>query len=703
MEKINWTVNGMTCTNCALSVTKVLERHGMGSIFVSPIDGKVSFTNEKQLELDSIIAAINGLGYQVLQKDEKASAKQSWFSSNRNRFLFTLPFTLVLMLHMLHKWLPVHWLMNSYIQLMLCTPVLITGMVFFGKSAILSLRSGVPNMNVLVVLGALLAFIYSFVGTIVLNDMNYMFYESCASIITLVFFGNYLEEATMQSTQRALKQLSASQQVMANMIAFDDKHEEQVFQVENNQLKTGDLILIRSGEQIPMDCKILWGECEVDESLITGESMPVFKSKKDQLIGGSILHSGTVKAQVTATGNETVLSGILNMVRMAQSEKPPMQKLADRISAIFVPTVILIALACFALNYWLMDVSSGEALMRSIAVLVISCPCAMGLATPAAISVGLGRAAKKGIIFRNATILEKFKSIRRIVFDKTGTLTTGKFSIQSYHTDIEAAQFKSIVFSLEKYSSHPIAQSITKEWQGAQTIHWKSVEEIKGKGVRAIASDGTIYEAGAATFHTSEQSSEHNVNVYRNGEQIGWLDLEDAIRPEAESIIAWFHAKGIATVMLTGDSEAKANAVAARLHITTVLAQQDPAMKMEQIAKMNKEMPTAMVGDGINDAPALAKASIGISVSDATQLALQQSDMVLMNQGLTHLPEAMGLGKHTFLTIKQNLFWAFAYNLIAIPIAAMGLLTPSFSALAMGFSDVMLGLISLNLFFKKVF
>jgi len=230
------------------------------------------------------------------------------------------------------------------------------------------------------------------------------------------------------------------------------------------------------------------------------------------------------------------------------------------------------------------------------------------------------------------------------------------------------------------------------------------VEEIKGKGVKAVHANGDVFEAGSSSLHPNENAEAfHNVNVYQNGHLIGWLDMEDEIRPEAAGVISWFQSKGIETIMLTGDVESKAMAVASRLKINKVLAQHDPSMKLEQISRLNSEMPTAMVGDGINDAPALAKSAIGISVSDASQLALQQSDLVLMNQGLTHLPEAMGLGKHTFLTIRQNLFWAFAYNIIAIPIAAMGLLTPSFSALAMGFSDVMLGLISLNLFFKKVF
>jgi len=463
------------------------------------------------------------------------------------------------------------------------------------------------------------------------------------------------------------------------------------------------LILIKTGEQIPIDCKILWGDCAVDESIITGESLPISKTKKDFLIGGSLLEEGSVKAIVTAIGNETVLSGIVKMVQKAQSEKPPMQKLADRISAIFVPTVICIAIVVYLINFFFVHVALNDAIMRAIAVLVISCPCAMGLATPAAISVGLGRAAKKGIIYRNASTLELFKSIRQIVFDKTGTLTTGKFAIQQFETTIDENQFMSIVFSMEKYSTHPIAQSIVNAWSKSTLIRWKQIEEIKGIGIKAVDDQNNVYEIGSKKILPTEINTDsHHIYLLKNKAIIGWIDVMDEIRPEAKNVIEWLNVHEIETIMLTGDLHEKANAVAKELNIKQVYAEQSPLEKMQQIERLSLITPTAMVGDGINDAPALAKSTIGISIGNASQLALQQADVVLINQGLSHLPEAMGLGKHTYLTIKQNLFWAFAYNIIAIPIAAIGLLTPTFSALAMGFSDVMLAIISLNLFVKKV-
>ena len=530
-----------------------------------------------------------------------------------------------------------------------------------------------------------------------------MFYETAATIITLVFLGNFLEDASIASTQRELNKLVKSQKVMANMIAFDDEHKEHVFPVENTQLRVGDLILIKSGEQVPVDCKVLWGDVHVNEAIITGESLPVHKYAKDKLIGGSIIHDGTVKAQVTAVGDDTVLSGIINMVKQAQGEKPPVQQLADKISAVFIPVVLVIA-AVTLIASWIVLKDFTPALMRSIAVLVIACPCAMGLATPAAIAVGLGRAAKTGILFRNATSLETFKDIKQVVFDKTGTLTTGKFIVDGFEAlNGDKEQFKKTVFSLEKYSNHPIAKCITDAWKTKDQVHWKKIEEVKGLGMQAEDKDGNNYTAGS--YKCAEgltKDDTHNVYILRNGLLLGWIDVKDEIRPEAKSIIDYLHSKDIKTILLSGDRLATCTQLAVKLGIDTVFAEQTPQQKLNKVAELSSFVPTAMVGDGINDAPALAKATIGISMNEASQIAVQSAQVVLMNHGLKNLPTALGLGKHTYLTIKQNLFWAFAYNIIAIPVAAFGFLTPTFGALVMGLSDVVLAINSVRLFVKKV-
>ncbi|OQP46797.1 heavy metal translocating P-type ATPase [Niastella populi] len=705
MKKVNWKVDGMTCSNCALTVQQYLNNEGLANVKVNLIGGEVSFDingkNEQQ-----ILKGIESLGYSV-QGDGPAAPQKSkrLFRNHKQRFLFCLVFTLPLMLHMFDRWVHIHWLMNPWVQLGLCLPVYMVGMDFFGRSAIKSIRNRMPNMNVLVAIGATAAFVYSLTGALLNLGPQYLFFETAASIITLVFLGNYLEDASIESTQRALNSLARSQKVMANMIAFDENHQELIFPIENTQLRSGDLILIKSGEQVPADCKILTGDATVNESIITGESLPITKQAKDTLIGGSLVADGIIKAQVTAEAKDSVLSNIINLVKQAQSEKPPVQQMADKISAIFVPVVLAIAVVAFIINYLVLQ-DFTLALMRSIAILVIACPCAMGLATPAAIAVGLGRAAKNGVLFRNARSLELFRTIKQVVFDKTGTLTTGRFELANYQVvadNLSAEEFKHIAFSLEKYSNHPIAQCITLSWKRKDPIRFTKVEEKKGIGMMAITATGDQYIAGSfetAMSLTPEDS--HNVYITRNGQLLGWIDVKDEIRPEAISIVQYLRHRGIRTILLSGDRLNKCRQLANLLGIDEVIAEKKPEEKLAVIEDLTLQGPTAMVGDGINDAPALAKATIGISLSEASHIAVQTADVVLMNSGIRNLPLALGLGRHTFLTIKQNLFWAFIYNIVAIPVAAFGLLTPTFGALVMGLSDVVLAGNSVRLFVKKV-
>ncbi len=703
-ETIDWKVEGMSCTNCALSVEKLLKSKGAQNVSVNFIGGEVSFNKPDNTSLLSIEKEINQLGYHVANSSTEVKSQQvkKLFKNHLQRFLFCLIFTIPLWLHMfIHATI----LMNEWWQLALTIPVFIVGMGFFGKSGWRSLRKGVPNMNVLVAVGAIASFGYSLYGTFSGNPESFMFYETTATIITLVFMGNWLEDRSVQQTRAALNSLVVSQKIQANMIVYGENHEEHILPVDSKSLKTGDLILIKSGEYVPMDCKILSGSASVDESILTGESLPIEKTQGNSLIGSSIVTDGNVKAYVTAVGKETVLQSILKMVKEAQAEKPPMQQLADKISAIFIPTVLGIAVLCFLGNYFVADYSFSTSLLRSVAVLVIACPCAMGLATPAAIAVGLGRAAKHGILFKNARSLEVFKDIRQIVFDKTGTLTTGEFSISNFSVigDITEDDFKRIIFSMEKFSNHPIAKTITKNWKTSHTYIWKKIEEIKGIGLKAEDKDGNIFWAASykkAKGLTPELS--HNIYLIKNDLLLGWIDVQDKIRPEVQDVVNQLHRSGLKTILLSGDSEQKCTAIAKQIGIDVFYAEQTPEQKLEKITALNADLPTAMVGDGINDAPALAKATIGISLSDASQIAIQSAQVILMNDGLKSLPLALGLGKHTYSTIKQNLFWAFAYNIVAIPVACFGLLSPSFAALAMGFSDIILGFNSIRLRWKNV-
>ncbi len=703
MEKVAWKVEGMTCSNCALSVSKMLQKQGMQQVQVNAITGDVNFENSDSVTGLSIAKKnINELGYHVVDDSGNITAKKKQFlATYLEKFWVCLPFTLVLMLAHWGMYFGVHFLHNAWLQMAICLPVFIIGMNFFGRSAIKSLSKGIPNMNVLIALGSLAAFVYSFIGTITGNE-NQIFYETAASIITIVFLGNWMEHASVASTQKVIKELTKQQKVMANMIAYDDAHNENIFPIENTFLKVGDLVLIKTGEQVPQDCKILSGEAEVNEAIITGESVPVFKKQGDILIGGSVLANGTVKCYVTATGKDTVMNGIVALMKQAQGQKPPMQLLADKISAVFVPVVIGIALLTVIINYFFLHVNFGDSLMRSIAVLVISCPCAMGIATPAAIAVGLGRAAKHGILYTKTDSMELFAQIKQIVFDKTGTLTSGQFKISKFKSEIDEVDFKKIVYSLEKFSNHPIAKSITEAWKISEVLRWQKIEEIKGLGMKASDKEGNIFWVGSAKIDDKIEDKSHHLYVTKNSILIGWIDIADEIRPEARTIINYFKAKGIRTILLSGDSYAKSKEVADELGIDQVIAQQTPQQKLEVIEMLCKTTPTVMVGDGINDAPALAKATISVSLSAASQLAIQSASVVLMNNGLQKLPIAMQLGKHTYNTIKGNLFWAFFYNVIAIPFAAIGLFTPTVGALLMGLSDVVLIANSLRLNWKKI-
>jgi len=706
MEKVEWKVDGMSCTNCALSIHKYLQSNGIVEPKVSFMEGEVQFEMPTETNKEKLIKGIQNLGYKVRGQEEAPPTKK-WLDNNRDRAFFCFLFAAPLVAHMLPG---VHWhfMMNPLVQLIVTIPIFIVGMGYFGKSAWYSITKGIPNMNVLVAIGAIASFGYSLYGTIIGQGASFAYYETTATIITLVFFGNYLEDASVQSTQRALKDLVKAQKVMANMIVFDDQHKEIIFNVESNTLKVGDLVLINAGETIPMDSKILWGEASVNESIVTGESVPVYRKANDLLLGGSTIDNGTVKAYVTAVGDDTVLANILKMVKAAQGEKPPVQILADKISAVFVPLVLGIALITLLGNYLFTEIGFGQSLLRSIAVLVISCPCAMGLATPAAIAVGLGRGARNGVLFKNAKSLETFKDIKQVVFDKTGTLTTGHFDLANFKIQegITEESFKMIAYSLEKYSNHPIAKCISTHWKNTETIKWQHIEEIKGMGIKATDKAGNIYWAGSfKTLGNHNAEDGHNVYIQKNDQLLGWIDVNDQIRIEAKEIIDTLHQQGVHTVLLSGDRKEKCEQVGKALGIQKIIAEQSPADKLNKLDELTKISPTAMVGDGINDAPALAKATIGISLSNASHIAIQSAQVILMNQGLKNLPMALGLGRRTYETIKENLIWAFSYNIIAIPVAALGLLGtwgPTYGALIMGLSDVVLAINSLRLFKKKL-
>lgn len=692
-------VEGMTCGNCALTISNFLNKKGAREVVANASTGDVSFVVENLEEIDVLYDGIDDLGFKVMRNKEEAAHTHS---SVKIFLWISIIFWIPLMAHMFLSWPILH---HPLTQLLLVLPVYIIGWIHFGTSALRSLKNGIPNMDVLVFIGASAAFFYSIAGWYLHPEMahQYLFFETTASIITLVLAGNFLEEYAVNSTASSIKELMKYQKTKANLILVDSIGKESMIEIDNEDVKLDDLLQVNSGDKIPVDGIIIHGNAAIDESMMTGESIPNMKGISDEVIGGTILKDGNLRIRATAIGSNTALSNIIKLVHQAQAAKPPMQKLADKISAIFVPIVVVVAICTFLINHFVFDINIENSMMRTIAVMVIACPCAMGLATPAAVMVGLGRAARKGILIKGGDTLEKIKDIQQFVFDKTGTLTTGKLLIDQYHTTLDPKEFQQIIVSMEQFSSHPIAKSICKEWSTTNPIAFSSTEEIKGIGMKAIDHLQNEWQLGSyRLLKNRTEEKRHDFYLLKNGMLVGWIDMKDELRADAKSVISQLKNRGYSTILLSGDRKEKCESIAAELGIEQVYSEQMPEEKMKKLESLMQQAKTAMIGDGINDAPALAKATIGISLSDASQIAMQSSQVILLKNNLALLPQAIFLGKHTFLTIQQNLFWAFFYNIVAIPVAATGYLTPTWGAGIMALSDIVLILNSLRLRYKKI-
>lgn len=705
-------VEGMDCTTCALGITKNLQKKGLENVYVDFATGEATFLLNDKIKLQSIIKGINDLGYKVVDSKYLEENKGK-IATIEKRFYFTLPFTIILFFG--HMLLPHDFILNKpYAQLIICVPVFITGIIQFGKSAWGSLKSGVPNMDVLVFTGSASAFIYSiigmyfYIGTPMVH--NYLFFETTASVISLVLLGNVFEQRSVKKTTTAISELIAIQVTKAKMIGLQ-MGKELITEVEYKNIPVGAILQVNSGDKIPVDGEIFSGDASIDESMITGERLPVEKSISDKVIGGTIVVKGNIRMRAENVGDQTLLAKIIGLVKKAQQDKPEIQKLGDKISAIFVPAVLGIAVLTFFVNYFFLDLTSftnplKESIMRSIAVLVISCPCAMGLATPTAVMVGIGRAAKNGILIKGGSTLEEFAKVKNIVFDKTGTLTTGNFKINSInlHNGVSEEEVKEILYSLEIHSSHPIAKSIVAALKGIVGREFKTVKEEKGLGITAQDHQNNIYQIGSYKIASEFPKNEiHDIYVLKNNILIATVDIEDDVKLNVKETIDEFNKVGINTILISGDNRKNCESLAQKVNINKVYSEQSPAQKLALIEILTKEGSTAMVGDGINDAPALAKATVGISLSNATQVAINAAQIILLhNNDLSTLRHANLISKHTLLTIKQNLFWAFFYNIVAIPIAACGLLSPAFGALTMAFSDVIVIGNSIRLKTKKL-
>ncbi len=673
-------ISGMTCSNCAKGIEKHLTKKGIKEVKVDFVKAEAHFLS-KNLEIDDVIKEIESIGFKAKTEEIEEDTKVE------KLFAFCLILTIPLFSHMFLN--ENNILHNPIIQFFLALPVYIVGCYYFGISAWNSLKSKVPNMDVLIIIGTTAAFFYSLTGNLLFwgapEAHNFLFFETTATIITIVLLGNVLEHRSVKQTTTAIKELNSIQ----NQEAKRERKDGSIEIISFKNIIKDDVLLVNSGDKVPTDGIIMSGDGYFDESMMTGESHSILKKSKEEVIGGTLLIDGNIKMIAQKVGKETVLSHIIKLVKSAQNNKPNIQRLADKVSAIFVPLVILLSLITFILNHYVFDISLSDSIMRAIAVLVISCPCAMGLATPTAVMVGLGRAAKNGILIKGGNTLEEFAKVKNVVFDKTGTLTTGDFKIDSLVcNESDKEDVINIIFSLEMHSSHPIAKSFIKELEEkAELLELEEIQEIKGQGIQANWKKD-FYQFGSNKFVNNEEET-HQIYLYKNNSFFAGVNCSDEIKNDLKETISKLKKQGLTTTILSGDKVSKCESVGQAIGINNIYSEHLPHEKLEKIDEFNKNGPTAMVGDGINDAPALAKAHVGVALGGSTEVAIESAQVVLLNtDNLKQIDKAYKISKHTLKTIKQNLFWAFSYNIVAIPIAALGFLTPMWGAMFMAFSDI---------------
>lgn len=746
-------VYGMTCTLCSIIIESAVgEIQGIKKINVSYATEKAKLQyDDKEVNLDNIKEEIKLLGFSAedlneeISKNNNLSREQIETNKLRNLFIISAILSFPLILAMIlggvgfchsnydpssaGKWgtfvETLRWkawsLHNWKFQLTIATIVqFIIGFRFY-KSSFYALKARVFTMDLLVAIGTSAAYFYS-VYIALFKTLTYtlgmvnLYFESSVTIITLVLLGKYLESIAKNKTSKAIESLiklkPKTARVLRNNIESD---------VPIEKVSVGDIIVVRPGEKIPVDGIIISGNSTVDESMLTGESLPVDKKKGDSVTGVSINKNGAFNFKATKIGNETVLSNIITLVEDAQESKAPIQKIADKASEIFIPAVLIAAAMTFII--WFFFIFNHEMfiinlpIIYAVSVLVVSCPCALGLATPAALMVGMGRGAENGILIKNGTKLEQACKINTIVFDKTGTLTTGKLEVTNIvpFNKNKEKDLLIIAATVEKRSEHPLGQSIYKYGKKKFQKELKEVDNFKaipGKGISATIGNDHIL------IGTMKFLDEHSVDlidlndtlpkfqkqgktavlVAINGQLAGVIALSDKIRDNSKEVIKSLKKMNIKVYMLTGDNKTTAMSVANKIGIENVISEVQPQNKADEITKLKSAGNiVAMVGDGINDAPALATADIGFAIGTGTDVAIETGDIVLLRDDLETLPKSIKLSKMTMRKIKQNLFWAFIYNLVAIPIAAAGYLNPVVAAACMSFSSLSVLLNSLSL------